>query len=183
MSLMRPTRNIEKLIGVAGLSGSGKTTLTKALSARLKVPYYAFGDFIRARAASADLQTFGQNYVTDRGASGFVEDFLAFYKVEAVSACIVEGIRHPDVWRELVARSGASLLIFLAPPPSVINRRLRERGGKSGRDPAAQLAHPVEEGVPDVQRLADLVLDEIRLDFVADLVLERVITALGITSK
>jgi dephospho-CoA kinase len=150
------------VVCLSGEIASGKTTVAQALAEQLSdVAVRSFGDVVRNRARSqgkpldrATLQATGLELVA-AGWKSFVDALLEDVS-PSVSVLVVEGIRHREAIEELQRRfSGDSFVtVFLKLEPAAQRNRLERRGESlAGRD------HAIEASLPEVEALADLVID------------------------
>jgi cytidylate kinase len=157
------------IIAIAGQIGSGKSTLARALASRLNAKLLAFGDYIRARArrqgldanSRSTLQDLGQRLANDPAI--FVKQALSWIEYSRGDHCIIDGIRHRAVWKEITninhRTNEDAKLVFLSVTGPERERRLRARGLES--DAIATFDnHPSEGDISQYfYEAADLRLD------------------------
>jgi dephospho-CoA kinase len=126
------------IIAIAGQIGSGKSTLARALASRLNAKLLAFGDYVRARVRHQGLDANSRNILQDLGQrlasdpAAFVEDALNWIGYSTGDHCIIDGVRHEIIWKEITnvrrRTNEDAKLIFLSVSGPERERRLRARG-------------------------------------------------------
>lgn len=155
---------LDLIVGIAGLPGSGKTTFADALSLQIQTTVFSFGDFFRAITAGADLPTFGQEYVSKNTPTKVVDEFLRFSSPTNGGSCIIEGVRHVAIWRELRHRAQSARLVFLDVERNTLIKRLMMRSGVGYQEACLRLNHPVEAEVLRLRDVADILVGPESLD-------------------
>lgn len=155
---------VKELLALSGSPGSGKTAVAKALSSRIGWPVASFGRYVaelaRRKGLKADsiavLQDVGQTAVV-ADVEAFVENFLSFSESSSGERLILDGLRHIEVYRELVSQTHASWsgMVFLDVREDVRLERLRRRD----LEVTNQRDHPVESQIALLRSRADIVVD------------------------
>ena len=161
------------IIGIAGPIASGKSTLARALVKKFSLKLIGFGEFVRheAKARGMDatnrrvLQELGQSLV-DEDVAAFVHSVFARADFRPADGVVMDGIRHENVWREVVAyaslHGSTARLIYLDMPDEDRHRRLEARGISSDQSLAQDL-HASEADVHNrLANQAELRLDALR---------------------
>jgi dephospho-CoA kinase len=150
------------VVCISGGIASGKTTLAQALAEQLPdVAVRSFGDVVRHRARlqgkpldRASLQAVGLELIAN-GWESFVEVLLEDAPLE-ISVLIVDGIRHREAVEELQRRyvHGQFVTVYLKINPAEQRARIKQRG-----ESLTKRTHTVEASLPEVEALAELVID------------------------
>lgn len=149
------------ILGIAGLPGAGKSTLARSVAAQIHGRLFSFGNFFRAIAIEPDVQTFGNEYISNNLAAHVVENFLRFYDdIPADGRWVIEGIRHIAIWEALRERTDWARLVFLDVRQQVLLHRLMIRAKITMEEARRRLNHPVEAEVSQLRGTADIVLSE-----------------------
>jgi adenylate kinase family enzyme len=154
------------LLAISGPIGSGKTTMTALLSQRLGWLRAAYGDLVRSVATSRGLahdrphlQHIGAELIAT-GWEPFTRNVLAQAGWQPGDAVIVDGVRHAGAVTALrqIATPLPTIVVYLDIPAHTGIARARQRDhcptGPSSRDGL----HPVEQDLPAVRVLADILL-------------------------
>lgn len=161
------TRPRPVLLAISGPIGSGKTTISALLSQQLGWPRTAYGDLARAVATSRGLaherrhlQQIGTELIA-AGWEPFTREVLAQADWKPGDAIIVDGVRHAAAVTALrqIAAPLPAIVIYLDIPASIGIARARRRDHPHSADQGSgDESHPVEQDLPAVRALADLVL-------------------------
>jgi dephospho-CoA kinase len=153
---------VTTVVCLAGGIASGKTTLAHALTERWpNSSVRSFGDVVRRRARAeglpldrSSLQEVGLRLIAE-GWPAFVGQLLADLPPDT-DLLIIDGVRHSEAVDALRQRlpDCAFLVAYLQADQAAIQSRLAQRGESDGAP-----AHPVEASLPEVARLADVVID------------------------
>ena len=147
-----------KVIAVAGRTGARTSDIVKLLRLYPGVRVASFGDFLRKQNRDhADLQEFGQAFLSERGAAAMVEGTLEGKRPSRGQALIVDGLRHDEVWSALKGEFPQSKLFCVDPPAEVLVASLIKDKDMNVLEARKRVEHPVEQGVSGLAGKADCV--------------------------
>lgn len=154
-----------RIIGVAGQIGSGKTSLALALCKRINAQRVSFGDCVRSEALRrgitpdrSSLQMLGENLIAELGPYGFVRKVLN--SIDKHPIVVLDGVRHIEIWQAVCLFTFQNTLIYLDIEESIRLNRLKNRDGLDDESIKNAMHHPMEENIPQLKSLADIVLSE-----------------------
>ena len=151
----------EAVIGVSGPMAAGKTTAARVLE-RAGFRYCRFSEVLEEEARSLGkpvnrntLQALGKEAFSSRFGQRRLQNKLA-KRVEGAGRIVVDGLRHPEDWAFLRERWGfAALHVHIEAGPDLREKRYKDRSSGTGVAFARAAAHPVEQNVAVLERLAD----------------------------
>lgn len=167
----------EILIALSGGIGAGKTTIAKALASAFCADYISFGEFVRYKAAEQgiestreNLQTMGQELLTNWGVERFVREVFEFHGSTA-TVCVLDGVRHIQVWNQLKNHSTIQVLVHIDANRDRQIARVENRDHLPLEEIVISLNHPMEEEALLLRNLAHVVFDDVaRTDNCIDMI-------------
>lgn len=156
-----------KVIAVCGQIGSGKSSIIRELSKTYGWDTVSFGAYIKSQIAAdhptrTDYQSLGEMLFATRGPKGLLEDAIRFGKPRS-SAFLIDGVRHVSIVTELRRIYGEVVIVFLDVSDSQRYERFARRNDTdppiSHDDFLQMCSHPIEQGIPDLAKIADVVID------------------------
>jgi adenylate kinase family enzyme len=176
--MQNPTASF-RIIGIAGQIGSGKTSLALELCKRLNAQKVSFGDFVRSEALRRNtiptrlaLQELGETLIAELGPYGFVQRVLNSTDIRPIM--ILDGIRHIEIWQAIRSFAPRSILIYLDIEEATRLDRLKGRDNLNDGSIKRAMFHTMEENIPRLKSLADIVLIESPLEEMASQALSRI---------
>jgi dephospho-CoA kinase len=156
-----------KVIAVCGQIGSGKSSIIGELSKTYGWNTVSFGAYIKSRIAAdhptrTDYQSLGEMLFATRGPKGLLEDAIRFGEPRS-STFLIDGVRHVSIVTELRRIYGEVVIIFLDVSDSQRYERFTRRNDTdppmSYDDFVQMCSHPIEQGILDLAKIADVVID------------------------
>jgi cytidylate kinase len=155
------------IIAVSGPTGSGKSTLAHTLAQQFDGQYLSFGSFVREEALRLgmpqdriSLQNIGQKLIDELGTTLFVERVLSSLDFLGQKTAFLDGVRSVEIWKTVQIFFNKHFLLYLRIEESVCMRRLKARDGLTFSEIATALMHPMERGISQLQKYADLLVEE-----------------------
>lgn len=155
------------VISFSGRIASGKTTITQILAKSLGWGRVGFSDYLRlilqergnAAPTRAQLQDLGQSLVS-ADPDQFCRNVLAFGGFVPGANILLDGIRHPNIQRQIatLVKPSRSILIHLMADDELVARRVEQRGASEEEFKRAS-SHSVEEGLQLLPAIADYTVD------------------------
>jgi hypothetical protein len=172
------------IVAISGPIGSGKTTTASLLSQRTGWPRTSYGDAVRASDHRGiphdrgDLQRIGTELIAS-GWDAFSRRALDLAAWQPGEPAIVEGVRHAPAIAALrrIARPLPVIAIYLDLPAGAATTRASMRDSTTPEQGQFAAAHPVEQDLPAVRALADLVV--IVLDRAPEAIAEDIVSYLA----
>jgi hypothetical protein len=97
-----------------------------------------------------------------RGPKGLLEDVIRFGRRRS-STFLIDGVRHVSIVTELRRAYGEVVLIFLDVSDTHRYERFRKRHDSdvsiSYNEFVQMCSHPIEQGIPDLAKIADVVIN------------------------
>lgn len=156
-----------KVIAVCGQIGSGKSSIIRELSKRYGWDTVSFGAYIKSQIAAdrptrTDYQSLGELLFAARGPKGLLEDVVRFGNPRS-STFLIDGVRHVSIVTELRRIYGDVVIIFLDVSDTSRYERFTHRQDSdvsmSYKDFVQTCSHPIEQGIPDLGKIADVIVD------------------------
>lgn len=173
-----------RVIAVCGQIGSGKSSIIREISKTYGWNTVSFGAYIKSQIAAdhptrSDYQSLGEMLFATRGPKGLLEDAIRFGK-PCSSTFLIDGVRHVSILTELRKIYNDVVIIFLNVSDSQRYERFTRRDDTdppmSYDDFVQMCSHPIELGIPDLAKIADLVIDG-NVDF--EVVLTKILSHLN----
>lgn len=157
-----------QIVALAGARASGKTSIATVLRRAHGYEVRSFGDEVRRQAVTRGLNTdreslreLGVQLIAEWGLDEFSQRVLA----GASGPTVVEGVRHLEAVAAL-RRLAPVTLVFIRTSSSARTARLAARANEDLSAQAEQ--HSTELEVPQLESLADLVVDGDAIDQAAE---------------
>ncbi|HTE83618.1 MAG TPA: AAA family ATPase [Dehalococcoidia bacterium] len=162
--------HLHRAVIICGGIASGKSSLARSIAVRLAYVTVSFGGLVSDSAVERGvpvsrgaLQELGAQMISSMGVHSLVQAALHRAKAADGGDVVIEGVRHPSVLLELRTIADLSVSVFL----KLDQRRRYERFAlKDTDDPSISREefttfdnHPVEAETPELEPLADIVID------------------------
>jgi dephospho-CoA kinase len=100
----------------------------------------------------------GENLIAELGPYGFVRKVLN--SIDKHPIVVLDGVRHIEIWQAVCLFTFQNTLIYLDIEESIRLNRLKNRDGLDDESIKNAMHHPMEENIPQLKSLADIVLSE-----------------------
>lgn len=173
-----------RVIAVCGQIGSGKSSIIREISKTYGWNTVSFGAYIKSQIAAdhptrTDYQALGEMLFAARGPKGLLEDAIRFGEPHS-STFLIDGVRHVSIVTELRRIYNDVVIIFLDVSDTQRYERFTRRDDTDSPmsyDDFVQIcSHPIEQGILDLAKIADVVIDG-NVDF--EVVLTKILSHLN----